>query len=703
MAVAILLIGACGLTLAQESLEDTWARIGSTWTQKTDMPTARFIAGSAVVDGKIYVVGGNPHTGGGSLITNIMEEYDPAADTWTRRANMPTARQGVRAAAVDGIVYAIGGNGGAYNDVAYANVEAYDPTTNTWTTKTDMPTPRSIPAIATVDGKVYVIGGHVLSTVEVYDPATDTWTKKADMPTARWSPAADVVDGKIYVFGGGTTWLGNFPPFNETPIVEVYDPATDAWTRVSDMPRARFALSATAVGGKIYIIGGADADVHMPPSLGFEMVDVYDPATDTWTMAADPPFVAPYPNTGVVDGKIYTIGGWGGPGGEIFPTVQEFTPAPEAKNLMAFNGEILMSKSADLTQADIPTDFYNRVTELNGAEPSFIELWTGQGTSYVAYVGAEFTSEIQVLGYLVLSPRKVIGVKTWELETMTMANGDQLFFENAVTVDFNPPNPSSVSIVKTITGGTGEYKDALGFADGTGTENDSGARHTFFGGLISTAFVVLNVPDESPGAPWYAGLSRGFIPTDGTQAAIVFVRDPACIPPEFNLLDLEDIPAVFACPILFRGQEWWHEPFVDFPFKYMYVNDGSVPVYFVDLAELNSEIADDQLTLGELQAFSSLKVGQATYVKDDVLNTNAPDSDGKGHGALTAIGTLQDSGELFYVHWHEEFLPATGKNALLDIAIEFFPGAMAGDVNHDGVVDFFDLAALGENWLRQEP
>jgi hypothetical protein len=239
-----------------------------------------------------------------------------------------------------------------------------------------------------------------------------------------------------------------------------------------------------------------------------------------------------------------------------------------------------------------------------------------------------------------------------------MADGDQLFSENAVTVDLSLPNPGSVSVVKTITGGTGLYEDALGFADGAGTEDDSGASLAFEG-VISTRFAVLNVPEESPGGPWYAGFSRDFIPADGTQVA----------------MDNEDIPAAFGCPILFRGQEWWHEPFVDYPFKYVYVNDGLVPVYFVDLAELNSEIADDQLTLGELEAFSSLRVGQATYVKSDVLNSNAPDSDGKGHGAMTAIGTLEGSGEFFYVHWHEEFIPELDKNVMLDITIKFFPSA----------------------------
>jgi N-acetylneuraminic acid mutarotase len=347
------------------------------------MLTVNSLHDSAVVDGKIYVVGGTAAIDYGAVTR--MDEYDPAADTWTRRANMRTGRQGVCAVAVDGIVYGIGGNGGSANNVNYGTVEAYDPTTNRWTTKTDMPTPRTLAEAVTVDGKIYVFGGGEATDrypLEVYDPATDTWTRKADMPTERWAPAAEAVDGKIYVFGGNTRWgEGRILPFNVTPIVEVYDPTTDTWTRVSDMPRPRFAHSASAVDGKIYVIGGVDADFHPAPSMGFQVVDVYDPATDTWTTAANPPGVAPYHTAGVVDGKIYTCGGWSGPGGVNFSTVHEFTPAPEAKNLMALSGEILMSKSADLTQADIPTDFYNRVTALNAAEPDFIELWTGQGAT----------------------------------------------------------------------------------------------------------------------------------------------------------------------------------------------------------------------------------------------------------------------------------------------------------------------------------
>ena len=240
---------------------------------------------------------------------------------------MPSARQGLVAAAVDGVIYAIAGNcGQPIGDWELSTVEAYDPATDTWTTKADMSTVRTLAAIAVVDGQIYVIGGafgiehvEVLPAVEAYDPATDTWTTKADMPTARFLPAACVVDGRIYVFGGNTKWGGD--PEGIVPTVEVYDPATDTWTQASDMPWPRNHHAASVVDGKVYIIGGT-AVAFMSP-----VVDVYDPAMDTWTTAADLPTPRHDPTTAVLDGKIYAIGGRLGFGeGAEVSTVEEFDP-----------------------------------------------------------------------------------------------------------------------------------------------------------------------------------------------------------------------------------------------------------------------------------------------------------------------------------------------------------------------------------------
>lgn len=85
-------------------------------------------------------------------------------------------------------------------------VEEYDPATDTWTKKTDMPTPRSSIATAVVNGKIYVIGGwdggRPVSTVEEYDPLANRWKKKADMLTPRGGVSTSVVNGKIYAIGG---------------------------------------------------------------------------------------------------------------------------------------------------------------------------------------------------------------------------------------------------------------------------------------------------------------------------------------------------------------------------------------------------------------------------------------------------------------------------------------------------------------------
>ena len=142
--------------------------------------------------------------------------------------------------------------GGAAAGPGLATVEAYDPATDTWTKKADMPTARQFLSTSAVNGKIYAFGGQRgpggadLSTVEEYDPATDSWTKKADMPLSSAAPSTSVVNGIIYVIGGLTP----------LPALQAYDPATDTWTKKADMPTPRACLSASAVNGKIYAIGG---------------------------------------------------------------------------------------------------------------------------------------------------------------------------------------------------------------------------------------------------------------------------------------------------------------------------------------------------------------------------------------------------------------------------------------------------------------
>ena len=84
-------------------------------------------------------------------------------------------------------------------------------------------------------------------------------------------------------------------------VVEQYNPSTDSWTSKSSMPNARYRAPGVVVDGIIYIVGGTGAETK---------VDVYDPATDDWTtQPSTMPTARSQLSAASVDGKIYAIGG----------------------------------------------------------------------------------------------------------------------------------------------------------------------------------------------------------------------------------------------------------------------------------------------------------------------------------------------------------------------------------------------------------
>jgi N-acetylneuraminic acid mutarotase len=242
---------------------------------------------------------------------------------------MPTGRWELSTCVVDGKIYAIGGAGPVYQ--ALRSVEVYDPATDTWTTKSEMPTARQGLSTSVVNGKIYAIGGgasssalytsvEVFSTVEEYDPAIDTWTTKSEMPTKRVCHHASVVDGRIYIIGGSDASTDDDRSHVRT--VEVYDPATDTWTQKGDMPASRAAGFSSVVDGKIYVIGGYG---------GPQRIDEYDPSTDTWTVKSEMPTARRSLSTSALDGKIYAIGGYApdAPGHAGVATVEVYDPATD--------------------------------------------------------------------------------------------------------------------------------------------------------------------------------------------------------------------------------------------------------------------------------------------------------------------------------------------------------------------------------------
>jgi len=290
------------------------------WTAKAPMPTARGGLGVAVVNGKIYAIGGlNNHT---QLAVN--EEYNPVTDTWATRASMPTARSGFAIAVYQNKIYCIGGTVGDSDNVVsgFTGVnEVYDPARNTWETKAPMPTPRADLCASVVDGKIYLIGGkeywevnpfyHELNVTEVYDTATNSWTTKASMPIPAFGYASDVVDDKIYVIGGARQFqdqLGNLTAIGSN---QVYDSKNDTWSSRASLPVVVSYAAACVTSGvtaprRIYVVGGFDQTNYS------NATHVYDFERDVWSSGALMPIARAYLGLAIVDDVLYAIGGFDG-------------------------------------------------------------------------------------------------------------------------------------------------------------------------------------------------------------------------------------------------------------------------------------------------------------------------------------------------------------------------------------------------------
>jgi N-acetylneuraminic acid mutarotase len=238
-----------------------------TWSTIADMPTARIDATASVVNGKCYVIGGSREEEHQDVALATVEEYDPATDSWRARAPLSEVRSVAGSAAVDGKIYVFGGLQVLDIDApVLATVEIYDPATDSWATRVNMPTPRAALGVAAVNGFIYTVGGlnYALGLlgsdiVERYDPAQDSWSTSTSMPTPRLGLALSEADGALYATGGvGFDSAGN----SEVPLrtLEIYDPGSDSWSSGADMSQSRFLHGSATVDGHVYVFGGLTSE-----------------------------------------------------------------------------------------------------------------------------------------------------------------------------------------------------------------------------------------------------------------------------------------------------------------------------------------------------------------------------------------------------------------------------------------------------------
>lgn len=239
-----------------------------TWSPLTEIPEGVHHAPFQHHDGRLYILGGFRETSF-EPVANV-RVYDLASGEWSEGAPMPTPRGASAWAVLDGRIHVIGGNAageGAVDDQPEARItedrsvnvhEVYDPADDRWTRLQPMPTPRNHIGAAAVNGRIHVVlgradGDYTLATHEIYDPATDSWSEGPPVPTGRSGVAVLEHGGLLYAFGGERLDQPNERTFDDA---ERFDPGTGTWERLPPMPTARHGLGAAAIGNAIYVLSG---------------------------------------------------------------------------------------------------------------------------------------------------------------------------------------------------------------------------------------------------------------------------------------------------------------------------------------------------------------------------------------------------------------------------------------------------------------
>ncbi|HEX6886145.1 MAG TPA: IPT/TIG domain-containing protein [Planctomycetota bacterium] len=166
-------------------------------------------------------------------------------------------------------------------------------------------------AAEVIDGRLYLVGGlggGSEGRLQIYDPATDAWTTGADLPWSGGAVATAVLGGRLHAAGGYT-------PSGVERRHACYDPATDTWHALAPMPLNVSHAAAGTDGLGLYVFGGRRLPQEVAP--GLDTLQIYDPVTDEWRWSgALGSLVAalPEPRSGMgkavfLEGEFHLFGG----------------------------------------------------------------------------------------------------------------------------------------------------------------------------------------------------------------------------------------------------------------------------------------------------------------------------------------------------------------------------------------------------------
>ncbi|XP_066552901.1 kelch-like protein 31 [Amia ocellicauda] len=251
------------------------------WSRLTEMPAKSFNQCVAVMDGFLYVAGGEDQNDARNQAKHAVSNfcrYDPRFNTWIHLANMIQKRTHFSLSAFNGLLFAVGGRN---SDGCQSSVECYVPSSNQWQMKASMEVPRCCHAGTVIDGKILITGGYINNaysrSVCAYDPSSDSWQDKTSLSTPRGWHCSVTLGDRAYVLGGSQ--LGGRGERVDVMPVECYNPHTGQWSYSAPLHIGVSTAGAATLNNKIYLLGGWN-EIEKKYK---KCIQLYNPDLNEWT------------------------------------------------------------------------------------------------------------------------------------------------------------------------------------------------------------------------------------------------------------------------------------------------------------------------------------------------------------------------------------------------------------------------------------
>jgi N-acetylneuraminic acid mutarotase len=296
-------------------------------------PTALGVTAYDVFPWRAPSPGGTPFVIGGRGFTDI-------AETQVTFGGVPAVLSSVTAGRIRGLIPAHPSAGTVLHDVVITSGQERSTLTAAfryllpapgmepghWTGMPSAPAALGDVALGEIDGSLYLVGMGSAHTL-AYDIQSESWEpagSRAPRPYAGGHHAVEVVDGKLYLFGGLSAGCSG--------KLQIYDPATDSWSLGADMPWSGGASSTAVIGAFVYVAGG-----HVNGASTTDACAKYDPALDQWSAPlASMPAARNHAASGTDGQRFWIFGGCGPGSGDLpgvangFATLQVYDPLSDS-------------------------------------------------------------------------------------------------------------------------------------------------------------------------------------------------------------------------------------------------------------------------------------------------------------------------------------------------------------------------------------